>query len=77
MLSWQPCIPSIFAVIPLLLGDSDTINQSNVQNFSAYIKAIIVIIIIIIIIIAIIIIIIITIIIIIIIIIIVKFMIII
>ena len=28
-------IPSIFAVIPLLRGNSDTINQSNPQTFSA------------------------------------------
>ena len=31
-------IPSIFAVIPLLRGNSDAyINQSNLRNFSAYI----------------------------------------
>ena len=42
-------IPTVFAVISLLLRDSDTINQSNVQNCSAYTITIIVIIIIIII----------------------------
>ena len=30
-------IPSIFAVTPLLRGNSDAINKSNVRNFSAYI----------------------------------------
>ena len=30
-------IPSIFAVIPLLRRNSDTINQSNLRDFSAYI----------------------------------------
>ena len=30
-------IPSIFAVIQLLRGNSDAINQSNLRNFSAYI----------------------------------------
>jgi len=34
----QPCYtwPSILAVIPLLHGNSDYLNQSNLQNFSAY-----------------------------------------
>ena len=31
-------IPSIFAVIPLLRGNSDALNQSNPRNFSAYIN---------------------------------------
>jgi len=30
-------IPSIFAVIPLLRRNGDTINQSNLRDFSAYI----------------------------------------
>ena len=30
-------IPLIFAVTPLLRGNSDAINQSNLRNFSAYI----------------------------------------
>ena len=30
-------IPSIFAVMPLLRGKSNTINQSKLRNFSAYI----------------------------------------
>ena len=30
-------ILSIFAVIPLLRGNSDALNQSNLRNFSAYI----------------------------------------
>ena len=31
-------MPSIFAVLPLLRGNSDTINQSNLRNVSAYIS---------------------------------------
>ena len=30
-------IPSNFAVIPLLRGNSDALNQSNLRNFPAYI----------------------------------------
>ena len=32
----------IFAVLPLLSGDGETINQSNLRNFSAYIIIIII-----------------------------------